>query len=69
MVFYCRMARLRMPFGRGSSPVIKAFWQKTDEVLFPDPHVHHYNPQLDEEALALMNYWQWIEYPLEDSDI
>jgi hypothetical protein len=21
--------------------------QKTDEVLFPDPHVHHYNPQLD----------------------
>lgn len=44
-------------------------FQKTDEVLFPDPHVHHYNPQLDVEALELMNYWQWIEYPLQDSDV
>jgi len=39
------------------------------EVSFPDPHVHHYNAEFDEQALGLMNYWLWKKYPLQDSDI
>jgi hypothetical protein len=42
---------------------------KADTVSFPGPHVHHYNQQFDQEARELMNYWQWIKYPLQGSDI
>ena len=43
--------------------------QQADEVSFPDPHVHHYNAEFDEQALQLMNYWSWLKYPLQDSDM
>lgn len=43
-------------------------FQKTNEVLFPAPHVHHYNAEFDEQAVNLMNYWSWIKFPLQDSD-
>jgi len=43
--------------------------RQVDDVSFPDPHVHHYNAEFDEQALELMKYWPWKKYPLQDGDI
>jgi hypothetical protein len=43
--------------------------QQTAEIRFPDPHVHRYNQEFDEQAANLMNYWMWKQFPLQDSDL
>jgi hypothetical protein len=43
--------------------------QQTTEVRFPEPHVHRYNQEFDQQAADLMDYWQWKQFPLQDSDL
>jgi hypothetical protein len=41
---------------------------KTDVIRFPDPHVHHYNAEFDEEEKRLLAYWPWKAFPLQETD-
>ena len=41
---------------------------KCDDVRFPKPHMHNYNVEFDEQQLAILKYWKWTRYPLEESD-
>ena len=34
------------------------------EVRYPDPHAHHYNASFDAEHDRVMNYWEWLYFPL-----
>lgn len=38
------------------------------EVGIPAPHAHNYHPEFDLSEDELMNYWDWINFPLEDYD-
>jgi hypothetical protein len=37
-------------------------------VPIPFPHTHHYHSTFDEEEKAIMNYWEWRQFPLHESD-
>jgi|SRR5271166_4901219 len=41
---------------------------KTDVIRFPDPHVHHYNAEFDEEEKRLLAFWPWKAFPLQETD-
>lgn len=38
------------------------------KVEIPTPHIHNYNPKFDGDEIAVMNYWQWKQFPLADGD-
>jgi hypothetical protein len=42
--------------------------QETDEIRFPAPHTHRYNQEFDSDEQAVIDYWAWKQYPLEDQD-
>lgn len=37
-------------------------------VEIPAPHVHRYNSEFDADEDRVMKRWDWIHFPLEDSD-
>lgn len=39
-----------------------------ETVSFPVPHMHKYNEELDQQAKELMKHWEWIRFPLQESD-
>ncbi|HEY3972738.1 MAG TPA: hypothetical protein VGM18_07025 [Candidatus Sulfotelmatobacter sp.] len=41
---------------------------KCDDVQFPVPHMHRYNAEFDEQQRQLLKHWDWIKFPLQDSD-
>jgi len=41
---------------------------RSENVTFPSPHVHSYNPEYDERVGQLLQHWSWIRFPLQDSD-
>ena len=38
------------------------------EVVFPDPHVHNYNPKFDAEETRILSYAEWKKFPLAEND-
>lgn len=42
--------------------------KKSDDVCFPKPHIHKYNVEFDEQAQQLLNHWEWVRFPLQESD-
>ncbi len=38
------------------------------EVSFPAPHLHCYNQENDEHEIGLLNYFDWMQSPLQDGD-
>jgi hypothetical protein len=42
----------------------KGFAEK--EIRIPSPHMHYYNPEYDKTEDEIMNYFEWIEFPLQD---
>lgn len=41
---------------------------RAENVAFPVPHMHRYNVEFDEQAKSLLSYWNWIHFPLQESD-
>lgn len=39
-----------------------------ESVAFPVPHAHKYNVEFDEQARDIMKHWEWIRFPLQESD-
>jgi len=42
--------------------------KESPTVQIPDPHVHHYNEDLDKDEHTLLMHWEWVGTPLRDSD-
>ena len=38
------------------------------EIRNPSPHSHNYHGEFAPEEDAVMNYWEWIEFPLQPDD-
>lgn len=38
------------------------------QALIPSPHIHQYNEEFDESESAIMGYWDWLYFPLEEED-
>lgn len=38
------------------------------EITVPSPHSHHYHQAFDTEEDALMSHWEWLRFPLQESD-
>lgn len=38
------------------------------EVRFPSPHAHHYHAEFDADERAILGYWEWKYFPLQESD-
>ena len=38
------------------------------KVEFPAPHAHHYHAEFDEAERQVMQYWEWIHFPLQEGD-
>ncbi len=36
--------------------------------IIPSPHAHHYNAPFDADERALLNYWEWLWFPLAEGD-
>ncbi|GAA0182117.1 hypothetical protein SH2C18_45500 [Clostridium sediminicola] len=41
---------------------------KEEEVRFPVPHTHMYNSENDIFEKEILEYWEWIHFPLEEDD-
>jgi hypothetical protein len=41
---------------------------KVNDVAFPSPHTHKYNPVFDREQQEVLRYWEWKHSPLQDDD-
>ncbi|MGD0938064.1 MAG: hypothetical protein ABR905_00025 [Terracidiphilus sp.] len=41
---------------------------KVDGLRFPSPHIHNYKPEFDVSAREILEYWEWTQFPLRDSD-
>jgi len=39
-----------------------------EAVSFPAPHTHRYNVEFDQQARDIMKHWEWIRFPLQESD-
>ena len=48
--------------------VLAARGMRQGAVVFPAPHSHHYNAELDEEEDRMMSVWPWKEFPLSEQD-
>jgi hypothetical protein len=43
-------------------------YEESDDFCVPSPHDHYYHAELDEDAAALLNFFQWSRSPLQPSD-
>ncbi len=41
---------------------------RCETVCFPVPHMHKYNAEFDQLAREIMKHWEWIRFPLQESD-
>jgi len=48
--------------------ILKAKGFKEGEPTIPDPHAHCYNRQFDTMEDQIIEYFDWLEFPLEDHD-
>jgi hypothetical protein len=54
----------RMPVG------LEAFGLKeTDSIHIPVPHTHKYNERFDFDQEKVLDYWEWQQSPIQDSDL
>lgn len=38
------------------------------DVIFPEPHIHSYNPKFDADETRVLTYAEWIKFPLAKGD-
>lgn len=44
------------------------FTEYNKSLVFPDPHMHMYQEEFDEEENEVVNYFNWIKSPLQEID-
>ncbi len=48
--------------------LMKRGLNKVDSVKFPSPHSHNYNAAYDQDQQEVLRYWEWKQFPLQESD-
>ncbi|HEY0604735.1 MAG TPA: hypothetical protein VGD58_17585 [Herpetosiphonaceae bacterium] len=38
------------------------------QIEFLAPHSHHYHAEFDDDERQVMEYWEWMHFPLQEDD-
>jgi hypothetical protein len=43
--------------------------KEADSIHIPVPHTHKYNQEFDLDRKKILSYWEWLQSPIQDSDL